>query len=162
MTIEIRPIEPHQIAETKKVILSVARNIYEWPEPLEEIIRKFDERGELGDIDDFGAYRPESHGLFLVAMDGERVVGTGAVRRVGEDTAELKRLWLLEEYHGKGIGYRMVQTLLQFARAAGYRRMRLQSDIRSVRALRFYERVGFHVIGCQGEDPEDVCMEMGI
>ncbi len=51
MPIEIQPLQPHQTAEAKRVILSVAYNIYQWPAPLEEISQQFEARGELRDVD---------------------------------------------------------------------------------------------------------------
>jgi putative acetyltransferase len=162
MSFQIQPIQPHQTAEAKRVILSVANSIYQWPEPLEEIIRKFDERAELRDVDEFQSEYLDRQGLFLVALDHGRIVGTGGIRRLDGDIAELKRLWLLDAYHGQGIGYRLVQALLYFARAQGYLHIRLLTDVRSVRAMRFYQKLGFQAVDCAGDDPDDVCMELAI
>ncbi len=102
----------------------------------------------------------DRQGLFLVVLDQQRIIGTGALRRLDGDIAELKRLWLLEAYHGQGIGNRLVQALLDFARSMSYKHIRLQTDIRSVRAIRFYQRLGFQPVACASDDPEDVCMEL--
>jgi len=144
--VEIRRLEPHQIAEAKRVILSVARGIFQWRAPLEEIIRFCDERGELRDVDEAQQHYFDRQGLFLVALEDGVVVGTGAIRRLDDRTCELKRLWLLPAYQGRGIGYRLIQQLFDFARAAGYRVIRLDTDARQARALRFYERLGFRRI----------------
>lgn len=162
MSVEIRRMEASQIPEAKRVILSVARSLFGWEAPLERIIAVFDEHHELHDVDELQTYYFDSQGLFLVAMDEGRVVGTGAVERVDGETAELKRFWLLEEYQGKGIGYRMLQELLTFARATGYTRMRLVADRKSERAIRFYERAGFQPSECADGDASHVCMEMGV
>lgn len=162
MTIQIQPIEPHQIAEAKQVILSVARNIFNWPGSLEEITRQFDEQGTLDDVDAAQTAYFDRGGLFLVALDDGKVIGTGAIRPLDHDTAELKRLWLLESYHGRGIGYRLVQALVQFTHSAGYRRIRLQTDRKQGRAGLFYQRVGFQPIACESDDPDDMCMEMAL
>src|SRR5512143_3678435 len=100
MTIEIQRIEPHQISEAKRLILSVARNVFQWQAPLEDILKQYDDLGELRDVDDLQSYYLDRQGLFLVAVDQGRVIGTGAIRHLDDDTAELKRLWLLEAYHG--------------------------------------------------------------
>jgi GNAT superfamily N-acetyltransferase len=162
MTIEIQPIAADQIDEAKRVILSVARNIYQWQETFEETVQRFAEQAFFDDLEQFQAHYFDRRGTFLVATDQGRVIGTGAIRQLNRETAELKRFWLLEAYQGKGIGYQMMQRLLSFARGAGYWRMRLQTDIRSVRAVRFYERIGFTRIACETADPEDVCMELSI
>src|SRR5512139_3231248 len=115
--IQIQPIEPHQVAEAKRVILSVARSYFQWPGSLEEIIQQFDERGELRDVDHYQATYLDRKGLFLVVIDQDKVIGTGAIRCLDNELAELKRLWLLEAYHGQGIGYRQVQILLNIAKS---------------------------------------------
>jgi putative acetyltransferase len=158
--IHIQPIEPQQVLEAKRVILSVARNIFQWQGSLEEIIQQFDERGELRDIDEYLANYIDRHGLFLVAMDQDQVIGTGAIRCLDHEMAELKRLWLLEAYHGQGIGYRLLQTLLKFIETKGCKRVRLLTDRRQNRAIHFYQRVGFQPAESQPEDPNNLYMEM--
>jgi len=158
--IHIQPIKPHQVLDAKRVILSVARNIFQWQGSLEEIIQQFDERGELCDVDHYQSSYLDRQGLFLVAIDQDQVIGTGAIRHFNKDTAELKRLWLLEAYHGQGIGYQLVQILFDFAKKAGHKRVRLLTDRRQNRAIHFYQQVGFQPSECQPEDPNDLNMEM--
>lgn len=160
--IEIKPIEEHQILEAKKVILAVARNIYQWDAPLDEILAQFDQQGEFADIDNFQSHYFTDRGLFLVVLDRSQVIGTGAVRRLTENICELKRLWLLTKYQGKGIGYRVLQELIRFARSNGYTRIRLETDLEQVRALEFYQQVGFQTIAKYNNRNSDVYMEMAI
>ena len=92
--------------------------------------------------------------------DDDRIICIGAVRRIDDQICELKRLWLLFEYHGQGLGYRMMQELLSFARAHGYQRMWLETDeAHQTRAFEFYKRLGFQEIP-RYSDSEDVAMEM--
>ena len=88
MTIEIQRIEPHQIPAAKQVILSVARNVFQWQAPLEDILKQYDDRGELHDVDDLQSYCLDRQGLFLVAVDHGQVIGTGAIRHLDDDTAD--------------------------------------------------------------------------
>ena len=158
--VEIRPIRPEEIAAAKFVILSVAHRIYRWPESLEERIRHFEERGEFKDMDEVQSHYFDNDGFFLVALDQGRVIGSGGVRRVDAVTAELKRMWLLEDYHGRGIGYGIITRLLDFARARGYTRLFLRTETVSARAIAFYRRVGFTPYQRADSDPEDVDMEL--
>lgn len=160
--IELKPIEEHQIIDAKKVILSVARNIYQWDAPLDQILEQFDQRGELSDIDNFQSSYLTDRGLFLVVLDRGQVIGTGAVRRLTENICELKRLWLLTKYQGKGIGYRVLQELIRFARSNGYTKIRLETDLEQVRAIEFYRQVGFQPIAKYNNRNSDVYMEMTI
>lgn len=160
MPIEIRPIQPKEIPAAKELILTVARSIFQWPETLEETRRRFEEQGVLKDVDELESYYLNDRGTFLVALDAGQVIGTGAIHALSPETAELKRLWLLEAYQGQGTGYQLVQELLGFARKTGYRRVRLLTDRRQARAMRFYQRVGFHPVPCETQDPDDACWEV--
>lgn len=160
--ITLQPLEPHQIPEAKFVIARVARATFGWEESLEELLKKADEDHELADVDDAGDHYFGNRGLFLVAMDGERIVGTGAVRRLDEESCELKRMWLFEEYHGQGIGYRMIQELFAFARWAGYTRIELNTSVYQERAIQFYQRVGFEFMEMEDDMGELVFMERAL
>jgi putative acetyltransferase len=143
--IEIKPIEPHQLDEAKHLIIGVADRIYNWGKPIDKLIEHFEAEGDLADLKDVRAHYFARRGIFLAAMDGSRLIGTGAVRSIDTDICELKRIWLLEEYHGRGIGYQVVQRLLAYARQAGYKEIHLETGVKQERAIHFYERVGFQV-----------------
>ena len=160
--IEILPIQPEQISDAKKVIYAVAQRIFEPDKSIEEFTAELDVSEELRDVDDYHQIYDENRGLFLVVLDDGRVVGTGAVRKLEEEVAELKRIWLLEDYHGQKIGYRMVNMLLDFARAQGFSSVRLGTTIHQKRAQVFYKKLGFHQIPNPIEDPEEITMEMAL
>ena len=106
----------------------------------------------------------ESHygppdGTFLVLLDRERVAGTGAIRRLDAETCELKRMWFLRDYRGKGHGFRMAGLLLDFARRAGYKCVRLDTAPELEQANRLYRRLGFSVIERYNAGPATVFME---
>src|SRR5690606_14797392 len=84
---------------------------------------------------------------------------TGAIRRLDDTTAELRRMWLLEPYQGRGIGWRMWRELRAFASAAGYRRIRLTTSVESSRANRCYHRLGFDLIERYNDSTEGIFME---
>jgi len=160
--IEIKPMERYQIADVKRIILSVARNLYGWDATLEALMTKFDQRGEFTDIDDFEAHYLNRQGLFLVVTDNQQVIGSGAVRRIDRRVCELKRLWLLEEYQGKGIGYRVLLALIDFARAKGYTKMWLETDREQARAIMFYQQAGFREIEKYNNRNSDMYMSLEI
>ena len=158
--ITIRPIRPDEIPAAKHVILTVAYNIFGFDGTLEDSIRYFEAAGELKDIDNVQANYFNAGGMFLVALNGEQVIGSGALRKLDDETAELKRMWLLEAYHGQGIGYRLITQLIDFARQQGYIRIRLQTSPEQVRALDFYHKIGFHEVPCYNEDVGEISMEI--
>jgi putative acetyltransferase len=159
--IKIRPIKPAEISLAKKLVYRVAHQVFQDTRPLEESIAFYEERGQLHDIDELQTTYLEDGGTFLVMTDEDQIIGTGAIRKIDQETCELKRLWLLFEYHGKGLGYRMMQELLAFARAKGYSRMRLETDqAAQSRAFNFYKRLGFYEIPRYSDNEDDVAMEM--
>ena len=159
--IHIRCIEPHEIALAKELIYRVAHQQFQDTRPLEESIAYYESKGELHDMDDLMQTYFENKGIFLVMTDESQVIGTGAIRRLDDATCELKRVWLLFEYHGKGLGYRMIQELLAFARETGYRRIWLETDREGQRrAYDLYKRLGFYEIPRYSDNVDDVAMEM--
>ncbi|MCE9646208.1 MAG: GNAT family N-acetyltransferase [Chloroflexi bacterium] len=158
--INITPMQPHQIMDAKLVITAVAQRIFEPEKTVQEFYDILEDEDELHDVDDYQHSYGQSRGLFLVVMDDDKLVGTGAVKQLEQDTAELKRLWLLEEYHGQGIGYTVVTQLLDFARSYGYKKVRLQTSQRQERAIRFYTRFGFYRIPSYRKSMDNISMEI--
>ena len=162
--IEIRRIKQDESTTAKRVIYRVAREIFNDTRSLEEAIAFYESRGELKDMDDIQKNYFENGGVFLVMTDNDEIICTGAIRPYTGETCELKRLWLLTEYHGRGLGYRMMQELLSFAREKKYRRIRLEtSPAYQKRALEFYKRLGFYEIPFPNAPSDDeLLMELSL
>jgi len=159
--IDIRPIQPDEWKAAKRIVYGVAHVIFDEPRSLEESIEYHESRHELEDMDDIQKNYFENGGTFLVMFYNEQMICTGAIRKLDAETCELKRLWLLNEYHGQGLGYRMLQELLSFAKEMGYKRVRLETDPEAQsRALNFYKRIGFHEIPRYTSRTDEVAMEM--
>jgi putative acetyltransferase len=158
---EITSLRTDQISEAKKVIYITRHDLMHDRPTLEESITLYEVTWPLRDIDTFEQSYLANDGVFLVISDDRRVIGTGAFRRLDEQACEIKRLWLLPEYQGQGLGYRMIMELLTAAREKGYSVVRLEtSRISQPRAYQFYLRIGFYDIPRFGDDPDDVAMEL--
>ena len=158
--ITIRPITPEEIPAARRVILTVAYNIYGWEGGLEDSIRHFESTTEFDDMAHVEEHYFQNNGQFLVVLDDDKVIGSGAVRKFDEATAELKRMWLLEDYHGKGIGYQVIVRLFDFSRTKGYQRIILQTSPEQTRAIAFYKKLGFREIPCYNDKPDEISMEI--
>ena len=98
---------------------------------------------------------------FWCLLSGGDVIGTVALRRLDEETAELKALYLAEEYRGRGLGYRLLDTAVTAARQAGYGRVVLDSMSGYASALRLYGNYGFRITERFNDNPHaDVFMEL--
>ena len=82
----------------------------------------------------------------LVAKDEERVIGFVGYGKSSEaDTGEVFALYVLPEFHGGGVGQRLMDAALE--RLAVYPRLCLWVVKGNSRAIRFYEKNGFHLNG---------------
>jgi putative acetyltransferase len=102
------------------------------------------------------------HGTFLVARDGDRAVGCGAIRLLDPTTAEAKRMYVEPDQRGKGVGRAVLAGLEAAAIQLGVRRLVLETGIYQDAALSFYQRAGFTQVDCWGEyasSPTSICFE---
>jgi putative acetyltransferase len=159
--IKIRRIELHEVPFAKELIYRVAHEVFGDTRPLEDSIAFYESKGTLDDMDDVQKTYFENDGIFLVMTDEDRIIGTGAVRRLHDTICELKRVWLLFAYHGRGLGYQMIQELFAFAREKGYLRIRLETEPdEQRRAYDLYKRLGFYEIPRYSQHQDEVAMEM--
>jgi putative acetyltransferase len=159
--INIRPLKPEEIPVAKKLIYQVAHKVFQDTRSLDECIAFYESKSLLQDIDDLEECYFNNNGIFLAMTDDNRIIGTGAVLKMNDEICELKRVWLLHEYHGQGLGYRIMQELLAFAREKGYARMRLETDQEyQSRAFSFYKRLGFYEIPRYSQHEDETAMEM--
>lgn len=159
--IQIRLIQPDEWTAAKRVVYRVAHKVFNDPRPLEESIAYYESIHELEDMDDIQKNYFENGGTFLVMFDHDQMICTGAIRQWQGDICELKRLWLLQEYHSQRLGYRMLQELLRFARSKGYKKIRLETDrVAQSRAQEFYQQIGFYEIPGYTDHGGEIAMEM--
>lgn len=81
--------------------------------------------------------------VFWCLFDKEQIIGTVALKRLNDDCCELKALYLLEQYHKNGLGYRLLKTAIEKARQNGYKKMYLDTLSTSRNAIALYEKAGF-------------------
>lgn len=86
-------------------------------------------------------------GFFVAVGAGGDVVGTAALVVVGDGVGELRKLFLLPEARGAGVGRALLRAVVEAARDAGLERLTLLTRDRYDRAIRLYERAGFRPAG---------------
>lgn len=113
-----------------------------------------------------GRYGPPTGSLVLARLEG-KPVGCVAFYAHDASTIEVKRMFVLPQARGHGIGGRMMELLLAQARAAGFRRVLLSSHHSMHAAHATHRRAGFHEVPIAAEFPSavagiDVCMELSL
>jgi len=154
--IDLRPIALSEATAALAVIDACFREL--WSLSVEDVRAMHD---PLEDLDEPASYYPAHGGAFLVLVDEGRIIGTGAIARFAPELAELKRLWLLQAYRGKGLGRRLVEGLLVFARWNDYRSVRLEVATPELQqpAVGLYRRLGFRAIPPYREGATSLAME---
>ena len=101
----------------------------------------------------------------VVAYEGDAVVGAGAIRKYQysdiADATELKRVFVREEFQGKGYGTQIVLELINWAKELGYKNLILETGELLKESCHVYKKVGFEVIdnyGPYATIPESLCM----
>lgn len=95
-----------------------------------------------------GAYAPP-RGLLMLAGPLDAAIGCIALRPLATDgatsgaVAEVKRLYVSPAARGTGLGRRLVQTVIEGARAIGYRELKLDTLDRMADARSLYVKLGF-------------------
>ncbi len=98
-----------------------------------------------------GKYAPP-HGTLLIAWmqtpNGTQTsVGVIAMRPLAGDICEMKRLYVRPAGRGHQLGRRLIEHLIAAARAAGYRKMRLDTlSDKMGHAIALYRKLGFYDI----------------
>ena len=91
----------------------------------------------------------EPDGVFLVLRDDDgAAVACGGVARFDDERGELKRMYVLPERRGRGLGRRLLVELEAAAQRLGYRALVLETGDRQNEALGLYVSAGYARIPC--------------
>jgi len=99
-----------------------------------------------------GKYATPDGNLWLAVDGDDRAAGTIAVRPLSDGVCEMKRLWVEPDAQGHGLGRKLANTAIDFARARGYREMKLDTlQQRMPAAIAMYRSLGF--VDCEPYTP---------
>lgn len=134
MTVSIRPARfPDDLPAIRALVV-------EYIDSLELDLGFQDVDGELAGLP--GAYAPPRGAMLIADADGTPV-GIGAMRALPDGSAEMKRMYLRPAARGTGAGRALAVAIIEAARAAGYPRMRLDTQASFVPAVALYRSLGF-------------------
>ena len=105
----------------------------------------------------------------VVVYCDEALAGSGALREYGfgdlDDTAEIKRVFVREEFRKQGIGSLLMSELIETAKQLGYKAVILETGSVFEETIRFYAGLGFEPIPNYGpyqDIPASVCMKLDL
>ena len=116
----------------------------------------FDERAYEAELATLpGEYAPPTGRLLLAKYQG-KPSGCVAIRKMKNNSCEMKRLYVASEFQGNKIGKILVKALINEAKSIGYRRIVLDTGCRQVEAQNLYRSLGFEEIGPYYDMPQRV------
>jgi ribosomal protein S18 acetylase RimI-like enzyme len=89
-----------------------------------------------------GKYAAPKGCVFLAWERGE-VIGCVAMRAIGEDVCEMKRLYVRVSGRGQQLGRKLAMLIIETAKEAGYRKMKLDTLPDMTAAQQIYASPGF-------------------
>ncbi|MBX8636352.1 MAG: GNAT family N-acetyltransferase [Thermoplasmata archaeon] len=89
----------------------------------------------------------ETGGEFLVGDVGNVIVAMGALKRISENTAEIKRMRVRPALQGRCFGREMPMKLESVASQRGFHRILLDTSVLQTAAITMYRKLGYKEIG---------------
>ncbi len=81
----------------------------------------------------------------VIENDVNEIVGTFGLLEHKNDEIEIRKMYLLPQYRGKGIGKFMMNFLLQKSKELGYPKVVLETASQLKEAVMMYEKYGFKI-----------------
>jgi putative acetyltransferase len=101
--------------------------------------------------------------IFFAALNGtDSDVACGALKHFDIITAEVKRMYVKDEFRGKGISKLILNKLEETALNLGYKKIVLETGLKQPEAMSLYEKYGYTKIkpyGRHKDDPDSICYE---
>ncbi|MGC4041260.1 MAG: GNAT family N-acetyltransferase [Flavobacterium sp.] len=82
----------------------------------------------------------------LVCYEDEKPVGIGAYKEFEPQLAEMKRMYTLPEYRGRGIAGKILSELENWAKSEGYTASILETGHLQHDAIGLYKKMGYEII----------------
>jgi putative acetyltransferase len=118
---------------------------------VDSVLREYglqsDPRGTDADLADLEASYQQRAGVFRVIESSDKtIVGCGGLFPVDSGTVELRKMYLLAEARGRGLGKKLLAELLDEARRLGYKRVVLETNSVLKEAIGLYRKFGFEPV----------------
>jgi len=137
---KIRKYQPSDKKQVIELVSEILGNIFNGDPTQFKLLKEFDVT--------------KDYVLYLVTEIDKKVVGTMGLKKIDKESARLKRMYVNDAYRKRGLGQKMLDQIIKFAKENGYKRILLHTYPIMENAKRFYKRNGF--VESEGDDPEQV------
>lgn len=87
----------------------------------------------------------------VLFYDEDKPCACASFKHYEEGTAEMKRVFIRQEYRGSGLSKTLIQTLEALAREKGYHKMKLETGKPLIAATKLYLDLGYQIIDNYGQ-----------
>lgn len=87
----------------------------------------------------------------IIAYVNETAVGCGAIKQFDSQSVEVKRMFVSEEFRGKGIAHKILSELENWAKELGYESTVLETSNVQIEAVGLYSKSGYTVTENYGQ-----------
>ncbi len=101
----------------------------------------------------------------MICYVNDSAVGIGAYKEFDSKTVEIKRMYTLPEYRGKGIATKILSELELWAKEENYTFSKLETGLQQADAIYLYQKLGYKIIENYGQYKgveNSVCMEKSL
>jgi putative acetyltransferase len=138
----IRAATNEDITSIKDVVFSI----------LKEYGLNPDENGKDMDLNDIYRNYIKYNGYFGILSDGNNnTIGTFGLFPISNKVCELRKMYLLKEFRGKGLGNFMLNSAINIAKEKKYNKIILETIEPLKEAISLYKKFGFKEI-----EPEEI------
>lgn len=106
----------------------------------------FEEHREIIEKDDNGVYVRKGGNMWIALNNNKEIIGTIAMYKHDKETAELKRLYVREDYRGKGVSKELYKKVIKYCKENEFKKIFLGTYNKLERAIQFYLKNGFKEI----------------
>ena len=132
----------------------------------QQLVSELDRELKIRDGEDHAFYDQFNGSLHLQHVKllyvDEKPVACGTFKKLDDNEAELKRMFTLADYRGKGYASTLLLALEHWAASLDYKRMLLETGINQPEAVALYKKAGYIVVNNYGPYigiANSICME---
>ena len=151
MNIEILP-GYDRVPEIKSLLAEYTAMLIESDERMREYLAMQNYDAEIEHLED--KYGAPAGRLYIALCDG-KTAGCIALRRIDDETCEMKRLYVRPGFRGAKLGERLIEKIMADALGIGYRHLLLDTLPFLEAAIHTYKKLGFYEIPCYNDNPID-------